>query len=263
MGLAGEKAMDNQINNQANNQIDKELAKNLKINPKNNPKINMVKQQVQPGGVSDPSVISALLSVHRENFVPEKYRAFAYADWMIPLERGQVMLSPLVEGKMLQALKLTKKDHVLEIGTGSGYFSALLGKLSKHVFSVDISRDFSDLAALNTVSYGVNNICFETGDASQSWKPSEKNQKLFQGTFDAIVFTGAMPVIPKAYKNLLGDGGRLVAILGTAPVMTVVRVTAGRNAQGERVFLEESLFETLAPPLRNSASTPTLSTFQF
>jgi protein-L-isoaspartate(D-aspartate) O-methyltransferase len=214
-------------------------------------KANMIKQQIQPFNVSDPAVLSALMNVPRENFVPEKYRAFAYADWMIPIgpsNRQEKMLFPRVEGRMLQALSLSKTDRVLEIGTGSGYFSALLGKLSKDVLSVDIYRDFSDMAALNTVSHGVNNICFETGDASQYWE--SKHPKFIGVKFDAIVITGGLPTFPEKYKNLLAEGGRMVAIIGALPSMQVIRVTA------EKPEKKESLFDTVVPILKKVSVAP-------
>ena len=210
------------------------------------PRILMVKQQIQPWNVSDPLVLSALLSVRREDFVPEKYQLLAYADWMIPLARGEKMLTPGMEGKMLQALQLTEKELVLEVGTGSGYFSALLGKLSKQVVSVDIYREFSDMAALNSVSHGINNIIFETGDASSSWTPFGKEKKLF----DAIIFTGSLPTFPEDYKSLLAEGGRMVVAVGNAPSMEMIRLRAGRNSKGERVFHQESLFDTVLPVLK-------------
>ncbi len=194
--------------------------------------------------VSDPVVLSALCQLRREDFVPEKYRAFAYADWAIPLSRGQSMLTPALEVKLLQALQLKKKDRVLEIGTGSGYFSALLGKLSREVLSVDLYREFSDQAALNTVSRGVHNISFETGDASRCWTSSNKAPALF----DAIILSGSLSHFPETYLDLLAEGGRMVVAVGSAPVMQVIRVTA-ENLES-RKFHRESLFDTVLPPLQ-------------
>jgi protein-L-isoaspartate(D-aspartate) O-methyltransferase len=228
------------------------------LNSTTHPKVNMVKQQIQPWNVTDPKVLAALLSLPREAFVPQKYRVFAFTDWMIPLSplsRGEKMLTPSLEGKLLQALNLSKQDRVLEVGTGSGYFSALLGKLAKEVLSVDIYRDFSDEAALNAVSHGVNNVYFETGDASQSWEV--KHPKFVGTQFDAIVITGALSSFPEAYKALLAEGGRMVAIIGEAPSMQVIRVTRDKGSLSE--FRQESLFDTVVPLLKKSIRQPVFS----
>jgi protein-L-isoaspartate(D-aspartate) O-methyltransferase len=205
----------------------------------------MVKQQIQPWNVSDARVLSALMSLRREDFVPEKYRILAYADWMIPLSRAQKMLTPGMEGKLLQALQLKKTDLVLEIGTGTGYFSALLGKLAHQVVSVDLFREFSDMGALNSVSHGVNNIVFQTGDASRGWSLFGKDQR----PFDAIIFTGSLPTFPERYTALLSEGGRLVVGVGESPSMQVIRVTRADLKNGSSVFHRESLFDTVLPRL--------------
>jgi protein-L-isoaspartate(D-aspartate) O-methyltransferase len=205
----------------------------------------MVKQQIQPWNVSDVRVLSALMSLRREDFVPEKYRSLAYAEWAIPLSRGQKMLTPAVEGKLLQALQLKKTDLVLEIGTGTGYFSALLGKLAQQVVSVDIFREFSDMGALNSVSHGVNNIVFQTGDASREWPLFGKEGRLF----DAIIFTGSLPTFPDRYTGLLAEGGRLVVVVGEPPSMQVIRVTRVDAKKGASGFHRESVFDTVLPRL--------------
>jgi len=214
---------------------------------KKDSKINMVRGQVQPYSVNDPSVISAMLHVPREAFVPPKYQDFAYADWTIPLPHQELMLSPQVEGRLLHELQLSKKDSVLEVGTGSGYFSALLGLLSKQVLSVDCYRDFSDQAALAMIELGIHNLRFETRDVAQAWEDSR--------CFDAIVITGGLLKIPASYYQALNPGGRLVAFVGDVEEMHVMKVT--RTATG---FQEKLCFDAQVPMLKNSAR---VSTFEF
>jgi protein-L-isoaspartate(D-aspartate) O-methyltransferase len=211
-------------------------------------RFNMIEQQIRPWDVLDPETLELLENIPREQFVPEGHRELAYADIGIPLAHGQVMMHPIVEARMLQALELNKGDNVLEIGTGSGYVTSMLAAASSHVTSVDINPDFISEAGKRLAEHNIKNVTLECGDASQGWKSDE--------AFDAIVITGSLPNLPESYAALLNRGGRIFAIIGEAPVMhaTLLR----RTDDGD--LISEQLFETELPALIN-ASKPSAFVF--
>jgi len=200
----------------------------------------MVEQQIRTWEVLDPAVLDLLMRVHREDFVPPAHRALAFADMEIPLGHGEVMLSPKVEARMLQELMIKNTDSVLEIGTGSGYMTALLASLARHVYSVDILQEFSQSAAPRLSAAAIGNVTLDTGDASRGWDK--------HGPYDVILLTGSVPVLPESFQQSLKPGGRLIAVVGEAPVMQAQLVT---RAQGG-AFSTVTLFETCIPPLKNA-----------
>jgi protein-L-isoaspartate(D-aspartate) O-methyltransferase len=202
-------------------------------------RFNMIQQQIRPWDVLDPNILKVLAEVPRERFVPEEYRTLAFADLQLPIGHGEVMMEPRVEARLVQELKLTGSEKVLEVGTGSGYVTALLAKLAASVVSVELYRDFSNRAAERLAATGLSNVMLEVGDASKGWPSS--------GGFDAIVLTGSVPELPEAFTDSLRPGGRLVAIVGTAPVMEAIRI----EKSGERL-IRTSLFDTLLPALVNA-----------
>jgi len=179
------------------------------------------------------------LTIRREEFVPEKYRALAFADMEIPLSHGEVMLAPKVEARMLQELGIRKTDKILEVGTGSGYVTALLSKLGGQVVSVERIAEFSQSAARKLAGHGIGNAQLIIGDAAEGWPAL--------APYDAILLTGSVPVLPESFKHQLAVGGRLLAVVGEEPVMTATLVN--RLAAG--AFNSVGLFETSIPPLRN------------
>lgn len=201
---------------------------------------NMVWQQVRPNEVSDPDVLNAIQQVERAKFVSAELSALAYADTQLPIGCGQHLLSPLQEGRILQALHLQKNETVLEIGTGSGYFTALLAMLTSKVWTVELFAELSAKAQQTHQQLGINNVSYAVGDASQGWPLDER--------VDAIVITAAFTILPDAFLNQLQVGGRMVAIVGTAPAMTVQliqRVT-------ERQWETHRLFETVVASMHNA-----------
>ncbi len=204
-------------------------------------RFNMIEQQIRPWEVLDATVLDVLRKVPREHFVPEDYRDLAFADIQIPIGHGEVMMEPKVEARMVQELELDGQCKVLEIGTGSGYVSALLASMAQSVVSVEIYKDLSNRAAERLAAFGIGNVILESGDASQGW-PSA-------GGFDAILLTGSVPDIPRPFIDSLKPGGRLVAVVGTEPVMEAVRLT--REGDG---VVRTSLFDTLLPPLVNASA---------
>lgn len=203
-------------------------------------RFNMVEQQIRPWEVLDGTVLDLLFVVKREDFVPDAYRAIAFTDMEIPIGHQQAMLPPRVEARMLQELAPMPGEHVLEIGTGSGYFTALLAKRAAQVTSIEYHDDLSRTAAAHLQAAGVRNVLLKVGDAAHSPAPFIGDQK-----FDAIVLTGSTPVLPPAYLDALKPSGRLLAIVGDAPAMTATLYRRGADG----AFAATDLFETVVAPL--------------
>ena len=207
-------------------------------------RFNMVEQQIRPWEVLDQEVLDLLFVVRREDFVPERYRSLAFVDMEIPLTDPAVadekMLSPKLEARMLQELAIRPADRILEVGTGSGYMTALLAKRASHVVSVEIVPAFSALAASRLAAHGITNVTLETGDAARGWSR--------QAPYDAIVLTGSVAVLAEDFARSLAPGGRLLAIVGDAPVMEARLITCATSGS----YSSLGLFETCVPPLRNS-----------
>jgi protein-L-isoaspartate(D-aspartate) O-methyltransferase len=180
------------------------------------------------------------MRVHREDFVPPAHRALAFAEMEIPLGHGEMMLSPKTEARMLQSLMIKDSDSVLEIGTGSGFMTALLASLARHVYSVDSISEFSRSAATRLTAAGIANVTLDTGDAARGWDK--------HGPYDVIVLTGSVPVLPESFQHSLNPGGRLIAVVGEAPVMQTQLVTRAAGGACSTV----TLFETCIPPLKNA-----------
>lgn len=201
---------------------------------------NMIEQQIRTWEVLDPRVLDVFNRVHREDFVPTKYRKLAFADVNIPLGRGEVMMTPVVEGRMLQALDLEPGERVLEVGTGSGFITACLAALGGRVTSVDIHEDFLDSAHNRLDSLTYENIQLQHADVMGDWQPEQ--------TFDVIAVTGSLPQPQDRFRFWLNPGGRLFVIVGESPAMDARLVTRVDEGQWSR----ESLFETDLPPLINA-----------
>jgi protein-L-isoaspartate(D-aspartate) O-methyltransferase len=207
----------------------------------------MIEQQVRTWNVLDPRVLETLAAVPRENFVPEAYRAVAFADAAIPIGHGQFMLKPALEGRILQALAPVRGERVLEIGTGSGYFAACLAQLSGAVDSIEIHADLAAGAARAIEESGVSRVVVETGDAFACD---------YEAGYEVIAVTGALPAEERRFERALAVGGRLFVVVGSAPVMEARLVTR----TGEETWLSEVLFETCIEPLVQPAS---ISRFRF
>lgn len=200
-------------------------------------RFNMVEQQVRPWNVFDENVLAMLTNVKREEFVSPEYKAIAFSDVEIPLPGGQKMLFPRVEARMLQELNLSKKDKVLEIGTGSGYVTAMLGKLTDFVYSIEINTKNKEFAVSNLTKAGIKNVSIIEGDGL--------NGLAAKAPFDKILVGGSLPVIPQTLKQQLKVGGHMVAVIGTKPAMHAVHIT--RVAENE--FIEKQIFETIIDEL--------------
>jgi protein-L-isoaspartate(D-aspartate) O-methyltransferase len=203
----------------------------------------MVEQQVHTWDVFDERVLNAMREVPRETFVPADYREVAFADSPIPLPEGQWMLPPKVHGRILQALEPQPADVALEIGAGSGYLSACLGKLSSRVRSFEILPRLAELARERLVAAAINNVAVETADGMQLAD---------EARYDIIAVTGSLPIYDERFQRALKVGGRLFVVVGSSPAMEAWKVTR----LGEREWQRESLFETVVEPLINAPRPP-------
>lgn len=207
----------------------------------------MVNQQVRAGDVLDPVVLAVLGQVPREQFVPPRFRNLAFADTAIPLPGGQAMLTPQVEGRLLQALALRGTDRVLEVGTGSGFLAACLARLANHVTSLEILPEMADTARRNLRGVSTWNAEVRTEDVF-GYRPGEP--------YDVIAVTGSVPEPDERFQHWLADGGRLFLVTGEDPLMQARLITR----LGPDQWTATTLFETSLPALLNA---PTPSKFRF
>jgi len=204
-------------------------------------RFNMVEQQIRPWQVLDPQVLHVLSNVQRELFVPAHYQALAYTDTDIPLGHGQEMVPPRIDARLMHDLQLSSQDKVLDIGTGSGYLAALLAARAERVISLEINPELAQQARQNLQRAGVTNVDVRVADGSQG--------AAADGPFDAIVLGGSVAEVPKALLEQLKLKGRLIAIVGTEPIMTATLFTR----TGEASWTTQALWDTQAPRLQGFA----------
>jgi protein-L-isoaspartate(D-aspartate) O-methyltransferase len=200
-------------------------------------RFNMVEQQIRPWQVLDPAVLHTLQHVAREIFVPAAYQALAYTDTDIPLGHGQAMVAPRIDARLLNDLAITPTDKVLEIGTGSGYLTALLADRSHHVVSLEINPELHANARKNLQRAGINNVDLRLADGSAGAADT--------GPFDAIVLGGSVHAVPQELLEQIKIGGRLIAIVGEDPVMQATLYTRTSTSAWDH----RALWDTSAPRL--------------
>ncbi|BBD76997.1 protein-L-isoaspartate O-methyltransferase family protein [Hydrogenophilus thermoluteolus] len=205
-------------------------------------RFNMVEQQVRTWEVFDLRVLDTLMTVKRERFVPPQHCALAFADVEIPLPEGEQMLRPVVEAKALQALMIQPDARILEVGTGSGFFAACLAHLGGSVVTVERKGVLAEYAAQALQDQGVRNVEVMVGDALVA---DDSAKWWREGPYDVIVLSGGLRQRPDHLLRYLKVGGRLLAFVGTAPVMEAVRFVC--TAPG--AYREEGVFETVVPML--------------
>ncbi|QJR13272.1 protein-L-isoaspartate O-methyltransferase family protein [Usitatibacter palustris] len=203
-------------------------------------RFNMIEQQIRTWEVLDPDVLALLSEVKREQFVEPANESLAFADLELPLAHGWAMWQPKVEARVVQELAPQAHESVYEVGTGSGHLAALLAKRARQVTSAEIHPDLLERARTNLQAAGIGNVTLLAGDSAAA--------PLGESTYDVIVLTGSVPVLPPAFIERLNPGGRIFAIVGDAPVMKAVLVR--QAARGETRTVE--LFETLMKPLENA-----------
>lgn len=207
-------------------------------------RFNMVEQQIRTWSVLDQRVLDLLGQLHREDFVPKQYRKLAYVDMRIPLGHDQIMMTPKTEARLLQELQINSQDRILEVGTGSGYLTALLARSGAEVVSLEIHSDLASEAEQKLAAHGISNVTIVTGDATGTFDK--------HGLFDVIVLTGSVPRMPEHYKKLLNKGGRLAVIVGQSPAMEAIISTR----VNEQDWVERSVFDTDLPRLIGADEPP-------
>ena len=204
----------------------------------------MVDEQIRPWDVTDERLLEVIRRTPREDFVAPEHRNLVYADMNLPLGDGHTMMAPRLEARLLQELGVGAKDRVLEIGTGSGYVTALLAALAAQVFSVEIDTPRAERTKRILSSRGVENVTVEVGDAARGWPA--------HAPYDAILATGSLPLLPSELREQLAPGGRLVAIVGQAPTMEAIRI----ERIDQNNWRQTSLLETVVAPLVNAPAPP-------
>ncbi len=205
-------------------------------------RFNMVEQQIRPWDVLDFDVLDALEAIPREEFVMPEQRGYAYADLSLKLANGGYMLEPKIVARLVQGLALKRSDTVLEVGTGSGYATAVLAMLANQVHTMDIDVQQQQFAHILLNRLNFLNITYEVGDGLFGGKD--------ETIYDAIYIGGGLPIVPELLKSRLkADGGRMVVVVGGSPVQRAVLVTR----QGDD-FSEKVLFDTRIPDLNSQLS---------
>ena len=203
-------------------------------------RFNMIEQQIRTWDVLDPDVLRLLSEVKRERFVPAEHRQLAFADLEIPLGDAQAMWQPKLEARVLQELEVKPTESAFEVGTGSGYFAALLAHSAKQVTSVELRPALAARARQVLEGEGLRNVTVLEGDSARA--PTG------EASYDVIVLTGSVPLLPQAFLDRLNPGGRLFAVVGDLPVMKALLVRQGARGEFQRV----ELFETVVKPLDNA-----------
>ncbi|BBB23090.1 protein-L-isoaspartate(D-aspartate) O-methyltransferase [Abyssogena phaseoliformis symbiont OG214] len=209
---------------------------------------NVIEQQIRPWGGLNYIANNALKDTPRENFVPEKYKNLAFADIEIPLTSKAKMLFPKIEGRLLDTLNIQKHETVLEVGTGSGYLTAVLSKLCKSVTSIEIDETLSHSAQEKINALGIGNVNLKVGDASKGWHSDD--------FFDVVIVGSSVPKITGRYFHLLNVGGRIFVIEGAGNIMSAKLITR----ISEHKWDTKSLFETQLDPMQGLESS---ASFEF
>lgn len=202
---------------------------------------HMIEQQLRPWCITDLEVLAQFNVVRREDFVPQAYRALAFADVEIPLGHGAVMLRPILEGRILQVLAGKHPQRALEVGAGSGYMAALLAQRAQEVWSIEIEPALAELARANLARAEIDNVHVETGDGLAGLRD--------HAPYDAIVLSGGVREIPQVLIDQLAEGGRLIAFVplpGREPLMALRVLERGAGD----VCSTHDVLETIVPDLR-------------
>lgn len=206
-------------------------------------RFNMIEQQIRTWSVLDDAVLMTMGNIPRDIFVPEPVKSLAYADIEVPLDHDQSMMFPRIEGRMLQELEININDSCLEVGTGSGYVTACLANMSKHVDSIDIYDDFLESASNNLASVNISNIELQNKDALTGLHPRKK--------YDVIAVTGSVPEYLPLFEKLLNPEGRLFIVVGSDQIAHAMKIVRTGNS-----FVRTSLFETELMPLIGAKKEP-------
>ncbi len=188
----------------------------------------MVKTQLIPRGIRSPRVLEAMRKVPRDRFVEEALSADAYGDHPLPIGQRQTISQPYMVALMTDALELTGKEHTLEVGTGSGYQTAVLAELSEKVYTVERIRALMVRARESLSELGYSNILFKAFDGTLGWEE--------YAPFDAIIVTAGAPTVPEPLKDQLAEGGRLVIPIGDRVGQELIKVVKKQGAFSHERF---------------------------
>ena len=201
---------------------------------------NMIERQIRAWEVLDDRVLALYRQIPREDFIPPENCDLAYCDTALPVGFGQFALEPKLEARMLQEMNLRGTERVLHVGTGSGFFAALLARICAEVVSVEIIPELAESARGRIAETGAQNVSVETGDAARGWASA--------GPVDAVVLTGSVPVVADEFRRQTRPGGFILAVTGQAPAMTLRRMEKSVAEQ----FITRDILETFIPPLQNA-----------
>ena len=202
-------------------------------------KKNMIESQLKPEGISCLKTLDCISQINREYFVPQNFMDLSYAEYDIPLKNSFLMLKPLMVAKILQLLKITKNDEVLEIGTGSGFLTCCLSQMSKSVDTMDIDIEMIESAKMSNNNYKTYNINYIHQDIFSNWTP-DKN-------YDVIVITGSVDKRIEKLEIALKKNGRMFVVIGNKPIMNANIIERISNNK----LVCDQLFETILDPLTN------------
>ncbi|NQV15184.1 protein-L-isoaspartate(D-aspartate) O-methyltransferase [bacterium] len=217
-------------------ELDGELKQNASKSDFQARRKQMVEEQLKKRGIKDPIILESFLKVPRHRFVPLEHISLAYQDRPLPIGEGQTISQPYIVAFMTQVLDLSAADKILEIGTGSGYQAAILGELCDSVFTIEIVAPLGNRAKQLLGEMGYDNIKVKIGDGYQGWKE--------YAPFDAIIVTCAPTRIPKALKNQLREGGRMIIPVGSAYRQDLVLLRKIKNR-----LVEERVLPVLFVPM--------------
>jgi len=211
-------------------------------------RFNMVEQQIRTWQVLDKKVLALLSQLERQWFVPTAYHALAYSDTEIPIGHGEQMLPPRVDARLLQDLGLQPHEHVLEIGTGTGYLTALLAQSCAHVTSLECHADLLAQAQQNLQRADIHNVRLLINQGMPKPLPA--------ASFDAVLLGGSVATVPNELLSLLKPTGRLLAVVGDEPIMQTTLVQRQADGTGH----SRVLWDVVTPRLHGFVETPV---FQF
>jgi protein-L-isoaspartate(D-aspartate) O-methyltransferase len=209
-------------------------------------RFNMLEQQIRPANVPEQDILDTLVAVKREHYFPENQKSLAFFDTELPLPGGAQTMTPKLEARILQEATPAKQETVLLIGGGNGYLAALLAFKAKHVTVMEAVPELEAMAKQNLKQNGVDNVDVVWGDALQAKQLS---------SYDLIIVSGSLEIVPVELQNHLNIGGRLFVVIGKAPIMTAQLITR----ESELFFNTRNLFETSVPRLSQAEPESTFS----
>lgn len=185
----------------------------------------MVDEQIKGRGITDPRVLSAFYNVERHKFVPEEFRKTSYADFPVPIGEGQTISQPYIVALMTESLELTGGERVLEVGTGSGYQTAILAELAKEVYSIERFKNLSAKSQELLTGLGYKNIYIKTNDGTMGWPEF--------APFDRIIITAASPRIPLPLSSQLAEKGKMILPIGESHSQVLTKIEKNNDVLKE------------------------------